>query len=337
MGKASRDKASRGKGSKDKASKDKASSDKGKRGPGRQQKIAAQRAAARHAEVRKRVLLAAGSIVAVLAVILTFVLVKVDAKPGTAPLASNGPTGAALASVVKDVTTVPASVLDKVGGGQISPAGIGTVNPEGTDYLAPVSGSLLTSAGKPELLYVGANYCPYCAAQRWAMIVALSRFGTFSGLSTIHSSTTDTPSDIPSWTFYGSRYTSKYLSFSSVEETKNYRTGNSASLNTGYVPLQTPTSAQQALVTQYDTSNYIPFIDIANKYVQVGNLLPYGPQLLQGMSWSQIAKAMQDPDSTIARCVDASANYLTAAILKVTGNQPASACTPAIKKLEAQL
>ncbi len=35
------------------------------------------------------------------------------------------------------------------------------------------------------------------------MIVALSRFGTFSGLSTIHSSTTDTPSNIPTFTFHG--------------------------------------------------------------------------------------------------------------------------------------
>jgi hypothetical protein len=326
MGKASRGKASAGK----------ASAGHGKAATGRQQKIAAQRAEARRAEVRNRVLLAAGSIVAVLAVVLTFVLVKADAKPGTAPLASNGPTGAALASVVKDVTQVPATVLDKVGAGQITPSSIGTVNPAGTDYLVPVSGSALTSAGKPELLYVGANFCPYCAAQRWAMIVALSRFGTFSGLSTIHSSTTDSPADIASWTFYGAKYTSKYLSFASVEETKNYRTGNSASPDVGYVPLQAPTSAQQALLAKYD-SNYIPFIDVANKYVQVGNLPPYGPQLLQGMSWSQIAQAMQDPDSAIAQCVDASANYLTAAILKVTGNQPASVCTPAIKKLEAQL
>jgi hypothetical protein len=310
---------------------------KDKRGTSRSQKIAAQRAAARRAEARRRILLAVGSIVAVIAVVLTFALVKANSKPGTAPAASNGPTGAALASVVRDVTTIPASVLDKVGAGTIDRSGIGSVNPAGSDYIAPVSGQLLTSGGKPELLYIGANYCPYCAAQRWAMIVALSRFGTFSGLSTIHSSTTDTPADIPSWTFFGSKYTSKYLTFTPVEETQNYREGNSASLNVGYVPLQTPTQAQQALLERYDTSGYIPFIDVANRYVQVGNLLPYGPQVLKGLSWSQIAQAMRDPSSTIAQCVDASANYLTAAILKVTGNQPASACTPAVKAMETQL
>jgi len=310
---------------------------KDKRGTSRSQKIAAQRAAARRAQGRRRILLAAGSIVAVVAVVLTLVLVKASSKPGTAPVASNGPTGAALTSLIRDVTTVPAGVLDKVGAGTIDRGGIGSVNPAGSDYIAPVGGQLLTSGGKPELLYIGANYCPYCAAQRWAMIVALSRFGTFSGLNTIHSSTTDSPADIPSWTFFGSTYTSKYLTFTSVEETQNYRTGNSASPNVGYVPLQTPTSAQQALLERYDTSGYIPFIDVANKYVQVGNLLPYGPQLLQDLSWTQVAQAMRDPSSQVAQCVDASANYLTAAILKVTGNQPASACTPAVKALETQL
>ena len=55
------------------------------------------------------------------------------------------------------------------------------------------------------------------------------------------------------------------------------------------------------------------------------------------MSWSQLARALHDPSSAIAQCVDASANYLTAAILKLTGSQPASACAPAVKALQPQL
>ncbi len=34
--------------------------------------------------------------------------------------------------------------------------------------------------GKPEVLFVGAEFCPFCAAERWPLIVALSRFGHFS-------------------------------------------------------------------------------------------------------------------------------------------------------------
>ena len=36
----------------------------------------------------------------------------------------------------------------------------------------------LTEAGLPEMLYMGAEYCPFCAAERWAMVMALSKFGT---------------------------------------------------------------------------------------------------------------------------------------------------------------
>jgi hypothetical protein len=63
----------------------------------------------------------------------------------------------------------------------------------------------------------------------------------------------------------------------------------------------------------------------------------FSPQILQGKTWSQIATALKDPSSPIAKAIDGTANYITAAICKTTGNQPASACTPAVKKLEAKL
>jgi len=305
-----------------------------KRNGTRQQKIAAQRAAARRAQVRQRILVASGSIVAIVAIVVAFVLVKAGSAPGKAAAGSTAPAGAALQSLVTEVTSVPNSVLNEVGTGSLSASDSGTSNPD--NALATVSGSPLTSGGKPEVLYVGANYCPFCAAQRWAMIIALSRFGTFSGLTASHSSTSDIYPDTATFTFYGSSYTSKYISFRPVEETENYRQGNSSSQSVPYVTLQTPTAAEQALVARYDGTS-IPFIDIGNRYVQVGNLTPYGPQDLAGKSWNQIAAALRDPSSPIAREVDASANYLTAAIGKLTGNQPASAATPAVRAIEATL
>jgi thiol-disulfide isomerase/thioredoxin len=296
----------------------------------RQQKIAAQRAAARSTRVRKQLFLAAGSIAVVAVVVVALVLVKATSDPGPAAAKSEGPTGAALRSLVSDVTSVPASVLDRVGTGSLGSA------------LTRVSGPPLASGGKPEVLYIGANFCPYCAAERWPMIIALSRFGTFSGLSTIHSSSTDVPADVPTFTFYGSRYTSRYVSFVPVEETTNYRVGNSTSQSAPYATLQVPTAAEQALINRYDPGTggqdgSIPFIDVGNRYAEVGNLLPYGPQDLQGKTWSQVAAALRDPSSPIAQGADASANYLTAGICELTGNQPAAACTAAIRTLEPRL
>src|SRR5579875_3036502 len=196
-----------------------------------------------------------------------------------------------------------------------------------------ISGSPLTSGGKPEMFYLGAEYCPYCGFERWGRVVPLSRFGTFSGLHTVHSSSSDVFPNTATWTFYKSSYTSKYLTFTPVEETTNVA-DKSAPL--GYVPLQSPTSAEQALISHYNPSGAaFPWVDFGNKYQISGSSVT--PQVLQGKSWSQIAAALKDSSSPIAKAVDGTANYITAAICKLTGNQPASACTPVVKQLEAKI
>ncbi len=65
------------------------------------------------------------------------------------------------------------------------------------------------------------EYCPFCAAQSWPLIVALSRFGQFSGLSTSRSPTFEDIPPVDGWTFYGSSYTSRYLAFAPVETYSN--------------------------------------------------------------------------------------------------------------------
>jgi len=300
----------------------------------RREKIAAQRAAARRAEQRRRILIASGSVVVVLAIVVAFIVIKLNSKPA-ADNSPNGPTGAALASVVTNVTSVPASTLDTVGDGNGAFTGkIQTIKPAG----AP-----LTANGKPEMLYMGAEYCPYCAAARWAMIVALSRFGTFSGLQTIHSAAAngagqaEPDPNTPTWTFVHSTYTSKYLTFTPVELQTNIPDTASGT----YTNLQTPTNAQQALLNKYDAAPYtseagaIPFIDFGNKYLSIGS--PYNPGVLSGLSWSTIAADLHNPNSAVAQAVNGTANYFTAAICKMTGNQPASACTAAVQSLESQI
>ena len=309
-----------------------------KRDVGYRQQAAARQAAARRAQARRRMLLASGAIIAVIAVALTLVVIKVTAgsKPAAAPPA-DGPTGAALASVITDVTTIPASVLDRVRAGSLTGDGIGSTSAGG--YLVPVSGPPLTSGGKPQILYLGAGFCPYCAAARWPLIVALSRFGTFSGLRTTRSAITNGAGQhepypaTPTWTFYGSRYTSPYLTFTPVELQTSIPDPHTG----GYTALQTLTVAQQELMTSYDPAGSIPFIDIGNAYVQMSTLTPYGPQDLQNLTWSQIAAALHDPSSALAQSIDGSANYLTAAFCKLTRNQPASACTAPVRTLESRL
>ena len=313
----------------------------------RRARIAQQREAQRRAEQRKRIYLAGGAILVVAIVAIALVLVKLNSGSSTPKAASSGPTGAALATLTKQVENVPTSVTDQVAGGGVNTSlfvqtetstQVSNASSQLGSYFGTVNSSTpLTSGGKPEVLYLGGEYCPNCAAQRWAMINALSRFGTFSGLTTTHSSSTDVDANTPTWTFYKSTYKSNYLVFTPVEEYTNYRIGNTTNTNTNYQTLQTPTSAQQSIGQTYDPTGSIPFIDLGNKYVQVGNLSPLSPTLLTGKSWAQVGAAMNDPSSSLGQAEIGNANYMTAGICKLTNNLPATACTPTIQKLEANL
>jgi hypothetical protein len=97
-------------------------------------------------------------------------------------------------------------------------------------------------------------------------------------------------------------------------------------------------------LSTFDVSQYtsepgsIPFVDIGNRYLIIG--ASYTPQLLQGLSMSQIAANLNNPSSVVAAAIDGTANDITASICTLTGDRPASVCaSPTIaaimKKLEA--
>jgi thiol-disulfide isomerase/thioredoxin len=216
--------------------------------------------------------------------------------------------------VVTAITALPASEFEQIGAGSA------------TNLIHAVSGSSLTGrAGRPEVFYYGAEYCPYCAAERWPLVIALSRFGTFSGLETTSSSSTDIYPNTPTFTFRHSSFTSQYIDFQSVE-----------TYDRNQNPLQAPTSEQDALFTKYDTSRYIPFVDFGNRYAFNGAM--YLPNVLSSMSWQQVAQALQDPSSAQAKAIIGSANLLTAAICQLTQQQPTAVCSaPDIQSVEQKI
>jgi thiol-disulfide isomerase/thioredoxin len=279
--------------------------------------IAAQQVAARRAESRRRAMIAGGCIALVLAVVVALVVVKSLTKStASAVTAATSVTS----SVSHDIASVPAATLNTVGAGPAYPA-TGSVYPHAIQTISP-AGTALTSAGKPEVVYVGADYCPFCAAERWALAVALSRFGSFSGLHYIHSSSTDTDPNTPTLSFYKASYTSKYLVFSATETTTVTK-----------APLQPMTALGTALMAKYDAPPYVPsasydgsypFVDFGNKYVIDG--ASYDPTLLAGLSWQQIGADLADPSSNVGKAIDGAANHITADICKLTNNQPSNVC-----------
>jgi hypothetical protein len=266
------------------------------------EKAAAARAEQHRVDQRRRAIAILSTVVvlAVVAAVVAVVALNHKSKSGPATVASQ--------SVLTQLTTVPASVRETIGAGDAQPAGVPQT----------IQGTSLAANGKPTLLFIGAEFCPYCAAERWALIESLSRFGSFSGLQQIKSS----EDSISTFTFLHAKYTSKYVNFDSKEQEDQNRDA-----------LQALDTVENAQWHKYPGSEGIgyPFMDFNGQYVSIEPLID--PTVLIGKTWAQIAAAMSDPTSPIAKAEIGAANYITATICKLTSNQPASACPASIQAL----
>jgi Domain of unknown function (DUF929) len=270
------------------------------------EKAAAARSQQRRSDQRRRATVILSSVVAVAVVAAVIAVVALNQH------GSNGPATKASDTVVTNVTSVPASVTDAIGAGdsfaQTVPASI--------------DGTRLDANGKPSILFIGGEFCPFCAAQRWALVEALSRFGTFSGLEQITSS----EDHISTFTFAHAKFASKYVNFDPKEEEDQNQK-----------PFQKLTDVEKAQWNKYlapnTTSPGFPFVDYNGQYVSEAPLLD--ARVLFGKSWAQIAESLKDPSSPVARAVDGAANVITATICRLTGNQPASACPASVTALSA--
>ncbi|MDE3231048.1 MAG: DUF929 family protein [Chloroflexota bacterium] len=225
------------------------------------------------------------------------------------------------AALMTQLEHVSPSVASQVGNGGLTSA----------MQAAPKGTTPLTTNGKPVVIYVGADYCPYCAASRWSTVVALSRFGTFKGLTLMRSSSSDVYANTPTLSFQKSTYTSAYLVFNATETATRDGTR-----------LATPDATAQRALATYDVAPYttraggIPFYSFGNQYVTTSAI--FVPTMLQGLTWQQIGAQLNNPDSAVTKAIVGGANEQTAAICALTNDQPANVCNAAeIVQLKASL
>ncbi len=257
------------------------------------------------------------------------------------------------AAYVTAVTTVSAHQLAAagVGGGLAAPSGVFVPTPKQ---------AALKVGNKPELVYIGAEYCPFCAATRWPLVIALSRFGSFTGLGTVASTPYDVYASTRTFSFAKATYSSPYLVFSATELTKNtcaVAVVSNSCPNGNYTKLETPSPANAKLFSTYDSVTYfpstpggggIPFLDWGGKYVSSGSL--YAPNLINlgnsnnalgwhPMSWQQIIDNIDSKPLTPAgEAILGAANVYTGAICDMTHGRPGAICkAPVIKQAEAEL
>lgn len=271
----------------------------------------------------------------VVVVVALFVGLKLgSSSPKSTSNTSNGvATGQhpapASAAVVAAITTIPASVFDSVG-----------VNSLSVPFTVTKNQPPLKVNGLPRFVYMGAEYCPYCAMARYSMVAALSRFGTFTNLKETSSGSSD--GNVPTFSFLGSTYKSPYVAFTPYEGLDRQEPNPQ--------PLQTVPKEVSKLYATYDGTPTgtgtkfspggagIPFIDIANQYVSAGDPAPFaslwntgGPLNNGGPGRLAIAEGIRNPTSSTGKYIQgalfvAQANYMSAAICSLDGNKPASVC-----------
>lgn len=278
-----------------------------------QREAAAARARAERLRRRRRRIVG-GSIAGVfVAIAAMFGVAQLTSSSGGT---SDGTTHADGTAIAEMLIATPPDVVSSIGLDAVQSLPFG------------VNDAPLTVDGKPEILYIGADYCPFCAAERWPLALALSRFGTFSHLGLTTSAPDDVYPNTATFSFHDVGYRSDYIAFVGRELYTNERVGHR------YRTLDKPTAAEAALLQKYGGN--FPLIAFGGRYVQ--DKASYQPSVLHGMSADDIAMSVANTRTPAAQAIAGSANALTAAICGATGGQPVSVCSdPAVVAATAKI
>jgi thiol-disulfide isomerase/thioredoxin len=187
----------------------------------------------------------------------------------------------------------------------------------------------LLDGGKPLIFFMGAEWCPFCASERWGLVEATSRFGKWSGLRELTSREgQDYFPALATYDLSQATYTSDYISIRHKEV---------ATVEGD--PLQKLGSFEEGLVNGYDKLGSVPFLFASGPVGRYTVELPFSPGLLDGDSFVSLRKEVAAAAATPAvEAIDGQADAITALICKLDGRQPASVCAKgSIPALEGEL
>lgn len=211
---------------------------------------------------------------------------------------------------------------------KISEKGLTQTPDFGSAPLVSIDDDQAPATGAPLVLYIGAGFCPYCAALRWPLALALMRFGDLSGLRYARSAGKDVFPNTATFSFHTAQFKSDLIEFQSVE--LQDRDGKK---------LQQPSVLQRSMFARFDKQPYtqypggIPFLYMGGRYLRLGS--PFSPESLQDLDWKQIAQRLEQGNNAAWQDIMGEADLLTAALCVVTHQKPASVCTASAIKAAA--
>jgi len=186
-----------------------------------------------------------------------------------------------------------------------------------------VSKDTIKKNGKLFVFFMGAEHCPYCAAERWAIVRALQKFGQWNGLKQTISAARDEPFlNLPTYDFTEATYTSSHIEFVS-KEIKNRE----------FKPLQKLLKSEEKLVRKDNPDKYIPFLLIGGRFMQVG--AGFTPKIFIGHTFRQTETELKKQESEIRKTIDAEANIISA-LMCIAGLPPELCKETGVAELVAQ-
>ncbi len=279
--------------------------------------------------------------------------------PGFPIITANASFGKRLTNINKPLNASYLSTINNASNSYFETAGLmllnGSIN--NTVGVTPTRVNPFILNGKPTVIYLGSITCVFCGENRWAMALALGRFGNFSQLFEGYSAFGD--HDLP--TLYwspshynasaediGNFYSSKYLNFISIDD---------ALPITGGFQLNSPSLIQQRI----NATNNVPYKDafefivrlnnfqgtpytIWGKFnvpgadaVDFGNSTPTTQNLtLTYMTHKDVFKALSKPSDQFAWTEYAAADVYIAMTCASINNSAPICALPAIQQIEAK-
>jgi thiol-disulfide isomerase/thioredoxin len=186
-----------------------------------------------------------------------------------------------------------------------------------------VSEDTMKRGGKLFVFFMGAEYCPYCAAERWSIVRALQKYGQWDGLRQTMSAARDEQLlNLPTYDFTKSTYTSPYIEFTAREmKDREFR------------PLQKLLKTEEKLVRKFNPEKEIPFLLVGGRFVQLGS--GFTPKIFIGHTFRQTETELKKAESDIRKTIDDEANIISA-LLCVCGLPPELCKETSVAELVAQ-
>lgn len=164
-------------------------------------------------------------------------------------------------------------------------------------------------SGKSLIFFMGAGFCPFCAAERWTIVNALSNFGKWEGLVETTSADHDEKYlNIPTISFTHAKFESDHVEFVGRE-----------TADRNFEPLQELGEKDFEIVDTFNPDQIIPFLLIDGQFMQIGS--GYSPKFLEGMDHAKVRFELANPVSPVGKAIRTEIDIITALVCKSIGGK----------------